>query len=136
MTTTTTTHPSPHDVLVRLYSAVNEGDALGAAALLHPDVVLHVPGEQPLAGDHIGAQGVLAFLTATSEAAERTEQVEVVDVLSGQHHAAAYCLATGRRSDRVELENRTVHLFRIDEGRIVEAWFHNWDQAAVDAFWS
>jgi ketosteroid isomerase-like protein len=134
--TTTTTHPTAHDVLVGLYTAVNEGDALAATAFLHPDVVLHVPGHQPLSGDHHGIDGVLGFLTASSAAAERTERVEVLDVLAGQRHAAAYCLSTGHRAGRVELENPTIHLFRIDEGRIVEAWFHNWDQDAVDAFWS
>jgi hypothetical protein len=30
----------------------------------------------------------------------------------------------------------TVHLLRIRDGRVAEAWFHNRDDAAVSAFWA
>ena len=33
------------------------------------------------------------------------------------------------------LDNSTVHLARVESGRIAEIWFHNFDQQAVDAFW-
>jgi uncharacterized protein len=124
------------DVVVGLYTALLSGDRSAAHAVLHPDAVLHVPGGHPLAGDHEGRDAVLAFVAASSMAADRSEQVDVLDLLEGETHVAALCLVTGLRDARPSLENRTVHLFRIDGHRIVEIWFHNWDQAAVDAFWS
>jgi hypothetical protein len=45
------------------------------------------------------------------------------------HHAA------GRRAGHADLDNFTLHLLRIESGRIAEIWFHNRNQPAVDAFW-
>jgi ketosteroid isomerase-like protein len=133
---TMTTETSHADVIVGLYTAVATGRPDAALPHLADDVVLHVPGGQPLAGDHVGPEAVVAFITASSAVADRTEHVEVLDVLVGGAHAAAYCHVTGSRPGGPDLDNRTVHLFRITDGRIAEVWFHNWDQAAVDAFWS
>lgn len=124
------------DLVVGLYTALLSEDRPAAHAALHPDVVLHVPGGHPLAGDHEGRDAVLAFVTASSAVADRSERVEVLDLLEGEAHVAALCLVTGLRGGRPSLANRTVHLFRIDGHHIAEIWFHNWDQAAVDAFWS
>jgi ketosteroid isomerase-like protein len=124
------------DLVVGLYTALLTGDRPAVHAVLHPDVVLHVPGGHPLAGDHAGRDDVVAFVAASSAAADRTEHVEVLDLLEGDDHVAALCLVTGLRDGRPALTNRTVHLFRVEGHRIAEVWFHNWDQAAVDAFWS
>lgn len=133
---TTTTHPTVAELLAGLYGAVAAGDPGAALPLLTPDVVLHVPGAQPLSGDHRGPQAVVDFITASSTMADRTEHVELIDLLVGGSHAAAYCHVTGTREGTKVLDNTTVHLFRIDGGQIAEIWFHNWDQLAVDAFWS
>ena len=37
----------------------------------------------------------------------------------------------GRRFEEVG-----VHVFELRDGKIAEAWFHDEDQAAYDAFWS
>lgn len=134
--TITTENPTAAELLAGLYQAVACGDLDAARRHLHPDVVLHVPGRQPLSGDHSGVDAVLAFVAASSTTAGRTEKIEVLDVLDGAEHAAAYCHVTGERDGRSMLENRTLHLFRVAGGQIAEIWFHNWDQEAVDAFWS
>lgn len=134
MTAITTT--SPTATVVGLYTALAAGDLDAAGRHLAPDVVLHVPGRQPLAGDHVGRQAVVDFVVASSATAGRSEEIELLDVLAGEAHVAACCRVTGRRDGRVALDNRTVHLFRLDGGVIAEIWFHNWDQVAVDAFWS
>jgi len=116
--------------------SVTAGDPAAALTHLTDDAVLHVPGRQPLSGDHQGPQAVVDFIAAGSTMADRTERVDVLDLLVGTDHVAAYCHVTGERDGRPVLDNRTVHLFRLAEGRIAEIWFHNWDQVAVDAFWS
>ena len=117
----------------RLYAAVADGDAAAAAAHLAPDAVLHIPGDNPLAGDHAGRGAILDVLARVRAGGER---IELIDVLAGQEHAAAYCRvrmeATGSSDG---LDNATVHLCRRAGDRGAEAWFHNRDQAAVDAFW-
>ena len=53
-------------------------------------------------------------------------------------NVAVCCHIRGRRLDRAVLENLTLHLYRVDGGRVPwEIWFHTRDQAAVDALpWS
>jgi ketosteroid isomerase-like protein len=122
------------ELIEALYGQLASGDAAAAAARLTPDAVLHIPGDNPLAGDHRGAAAILGVLARVDGLGGRTE---VVDVLAGRSYAAAYCRV---RTD-AGLDNATVHLFRMagDEmagDQVAEVWFHNRDQAAVDAFWS
>lgn len=128
--------PSTGDTVAALYTAVAEGDLNAAAALLDPDAVLHVPGTHAVAGDHRGRDAVLAFVTGISEVTDRTENVDVVDLMSGATHAAVYCRVSGTRAGHEDLGNTTVHVLRVDHGVVHEIWFHNWDQVAVDRFWS
>jgi ketosteroid isomerase-like protein len=127
---------SPIDVARRLYDAIDAGDLAAAVPLLADDVVLHVPGTHALSGDHHGLAGFAHFVSASAASAGGTEVVEVLDVLGGTDHAAVYCRVTATRPGREPLENMTVHLLRVADGRVVEAWLHNRDEAAVDAFWS
>lgn len=121
-------------VVLQLRAALESGDLATARGLLHDDVSLHVPGSHPTAGEYGGLQGILDFYEASAATGARTTR-DVVDVLEGVDHVAVYVLVTGRRPDREALENPTLHLYRLDGGRVAEIWFHNRDQAAVDAFW-
>jgi uncharacterized protein len=133
----TTPHPaSPSSVALALYAAVVDGDLERARAHLATDAVLHVPGDNPGAGDHAGIDAILAFVTRATSGPGATEQVEILDVLEGQQHAAVYCHVTGSSPDGPSLTNRTVHVLRVVEGHVTDIWFHNWDQRAVDEFWT
>ena len=133
--TNTTMTPTPGRLASRLSEALAAGDLRAAAEVLHPDAVLHVPGRHPQAGDHRGAVGIAQFVAASAATGGTTER-EVLDLLEGTDHVAAYCLVRGTRPGRAPLDNHTLHLFRIEDGRIAEIWFHNRDQSAVDEFWS
>lgn len=127
--------PPTAEIARRLYLALAEGDLAGAAAHLAPDVALHVPGTHALAGTHRGLDGVLAFVTGTRARTDDGEHVEVLDVLAGATSAAVHCRVTATRGDR-QLDNSTVHLLHLRDGRVTEIHLHNFDGAAVDAFWS
>ena len=124
---------TPITTAQRLYAAIAVGDLEEVAGLLDPDVVLRVPGDQPLAGTHHGIAGVLGFLAASAAVADAHEQIELLDLCGGAEHATAVCHVTGTRSGRADLDNLTVHVHRIVDGRITEIRFHNFDQANVDA---
>ena len=127
--------PSGADVLRRFYAALEIGDMATVAALMAPGVVLHVPGRNQLAGDYHGLEGIGRFAALSSAVAVGGTHVSVLDVMSGDGHVAALCRVEARRADGAPLENRTIHLARLEAGRVAEVWYHNFDQHAVDAFW-
>lgn len=137
-TTATTTPASPAtdvDVAVALYAAMAVHDIETAASLLDPAVALHVPGSHPLAGVHHGLDGVLAWAIGSTEVTDDGAHTEVVDVFSGPTGVAVLCRVTATRGERV-LDNTTIHLLRLRDGKVTEIRFHNFDGLAVDAFWS
>jgi ketosteroid isomerase-like protein len=124
------------DHVVTLYRALADGDVAGAAATLDDDVVLHVPGTHPLAGDHRGPDAVLGFVAATRARTDDAEQIEVLDVLAGERYVAVAARVHATRAGRAPLDNRTVHVLRLDAGRVAEIWLHNFDDLTVSEFWS
>jgi len=129
------TTPSDAGVLRRFYAALQAGDMTTVAALLAPGVVLHVPGRSRVAGDYHGLEGVGRFAALSGAIATGGTRLTVLDVLAGVDHAAVLCHVEGRRPGHAALDNRTIHLARLEAGRIAEVWYHNFDQHAVDAFW-
>ena len=128
--------PSPRDVAVALYAALLGNELDDARRHAHDDVVLHVPGTHPLAGDHRGPEALVRFVEASRARTDTGERIEVLDVLEGTEHAAAYLRVTAERAGKAPLDNMTVHLLRVVDGRVAEVWLHNWDHTAVDEFWS
>jgi len=135
-TSHSTSTVTPVDVARRLYAALAAGDLAVVADLVAPDVVLHVPGTHPLAGVHHGLDGFGRFSAATSALTDDGEHIEVVDILGSDERAAVYCHVTASRAGRAPLDNMTVHVLRIVDGRVTEAWLHNFDDVAVSAFWA
>ena len=130
------TETTDRELVVTLYRAVAEGDVALAAAALDDDVTLHVPGTHPLAGDHRGPEAVLAFAAATRALTDDGEQIEILDVLVGERYVAVAARVRATRAGRTPLDNRTVHLLRLDGGRVAEIWLHNFDDLTVSDFWS
>ena len=124
------------DLVLRLRAAQEAGDRDGMRSLVDERIALHVPGDHQTAGDYEGVDGLVAFAEASRATGATITARDVLDVLEGEDHVAVYCRIRGERPDRAPLHNLTLHLYRVEAGRVVEIWFHNRDQAAVDAFWS
>jgi ketosteroid isomerase-like protein len=138
MNITTDTYPttaSPREVTLALYTALLTNQLDEARRLTHDDVVLHVPGTHPLAGDHRGPEALVRFVEASRERTDAGEHIDVIDVLEGAGYAAAYLHVTAERAGKAPLDNTTVHLLRLVDGRVAEVWLHNWDNATVNEFW-
>jgi ketosteroid isomerase-like protein len=136
MTITAAIHDHDRDLVVRaLYAGMAGGDLRSMSDLLDPHVVLHVPGDHPLAGDHAGVAAVAGFIGATGALTTGGTRMELLDVLHGERYTAAYVRVTAERADRSALDTLNVHLLDVVDGRIREIWFHNGDQSVVDAFW-
>lgn len=101
-------------------------------AAITPDVVAHVPA----VGDLHGVDALAGFLAETTTKTDEGERFELLDTLVGETYVGLYFRITAERSDRKALDNLTVHLARLEGGRIAEIWFHNFDGPAVAAFWA
>ena len=127
---------SARDLVLGVYGALATGDLDVARTALHPDIALHVPGTHPLAGVHVGIDAFFGFVLGSRDLTEDGEDIELVDVLEGREHVGVYCTVRATRPGRPPLENRTVHLVRVREGRVADIWLHNFDDLSVNDFWS
>ena len=124
-------HPN-EDLLRREYDAFARGDVASLDDIFADDIVYHVPGHNPFSGDHRGKEAVYELFRLDRRASFRSE---IHDILANDRHAVALTVVKGARQGRV-LEDITVHVVHVVDGKITEAWFFPGDQAASDAFWS
>jgi uncharacterized protein len=128
--------PAGGDAVRSLYEAIGTADVDRLRAAVTEDAVLHVPGTHALGGDHHGPDGFVGFLAGSWQLTGGTERIELLDVLTGADHVAAYCRVRATRPDREALDNTTVHVLRMQGSRVAEAWLHNWDDEQVQRFWA
>lgn len=127
-------HPT-EDLLRRGFEAFGKGDMATIAELFADDVVWHVPGNNPLSGDHKGRDSVLAFLGKSAELSGGTLKLEVHDILANDEHGVALTRGSAQRGGK-SLDNNGVQVFHIRDGKVVESWLYAGDPAANDEFWS
>jgi ketosteroid isomerase-like protein len=130
----TGTHPNA-EAIRRGFEAFMRGDVEAARPLFAPDVVWHVSGHGPLAGDFHGFDDIARWggeLVARSGGTFREELLHVI-----ADDAWGYQLATFRaeREGR-KIEDRSVNVFRMHNGRVLECWVLFGDPAAFDAFFA
>ncbi len=121
-------HQTIHDV----GRAMSEGRWAEVFDAVSPSVVAHVPA----VGTMNGIDALAGFLLETAAKTDDGEHIELIDALVGETHAALYFRITATRPDREPLDNLTVHLARLEGGKITEIWFHNFDGPAVAEFWA
>lgn len=117
------------------YEAFARGDLEAIRRTWHPDVVWHAQRLGQLSGDHIGWDGFMAFIGQTMQLTGGTYRIEVKDVLASATGAAASVRSTAQRPDGRRLDSNQVHLFRVSDGKVAEAWQFI-DSADADAFWA
>lgn len=121
-------------LLERTYAVIEDGDLEQLEASLAEDVVLHMPGESPIAGDHKGRDEIFGFLTQLFDRSAGSFKIELHDVLSGNDHVVGLHTVGAEREGKV-LESREVLVAHVDDGKLSEIWIHPGDQYHVDAFW-
>jgi uncharacterized protein len=111
------------------------GDLEPVAELLAEDVVWRVPGRSPIAGEHRGRASVLRYFEQRRALARGTLRIEVRKSIADDD--AVVELADGRaRLGGAGAHWRTVGVYRIQGGRIAEAWLIPFDLEAFDRVWS
>jgi hypothetical protein len=110
------------------------GDPAGLEELMAPDIVWHVPGTSPIAGDHRGREAVMDyFRTRRRLAGGRLEIVQLAEVHDPE---VVVQLADGRAMlGGRDARWRTAGVYRVAAGRLAEAWLVPLDQARFDELW-
>ena len=127
----------PNEDLVRAASAAfGRGDlAVVRDQFLAENIVWHVAGTGPLAGDYQGVAQVMQLLGTISELSAGTVQAELHDVLSSSSHTVALAIIRAERAGK-QLELNVVHVIHAENGRATEVWTHSPDPATAAGFWS
>lgn len=126
----------PHlELLRRGYAAYGSGDLDTINELFADDIVWHVAGRSPLAGDYTGKEQVFGFFAKLQEMSEGTAKVEVHDLLANDEHGVAVVTETATRGG-AHHHGHATHLLHLREGKVTEFWDAQTDQYAVDDFWS
>lgn len=111
------------------------GDLAGVEELLAEDVVWHVPGTSPIAGDHRGRDAVIGYFRRRRELAGGA--IQIVKGGEAHHEEALVQLADGRAPlGGRDVVWRTAGVYRVAAGRIAEAWLVPLDQEHFDRVWA
>lgn len=100
-----------------------------------PEIVWHEPGRSPLAGDHKGPDGVLAFFGQLEERSGGTFEVEIVDTVADPERVVVF------QRERAERGGEAIGLlaavdFEIHYGKITEVTVYHSDTYRFDEFFS
>jgi ketosteroid isomerase-like protein len=116
-----------------LFAAIARADEAALRRLLADDVVVRFPGTGPFAGEHAGPEAVLALWARQRQhLIARAPSLETVDVLEGDDHVIA--MTRGRAEGIGGWE--TMNVYRLRDGRVVEASPIVRGLEAFDRFWS
>ena len=115
------------------FDAFAAGDLAAVRELSRPDAVWHAQRLGLLGGDHEGWPAVAAFFDRTMELTNGSFSVTIEDVLTDDSSVAAVARSRGERDGR-RLDDRQVHLFRLENGLVAEVWQFPGEDTV--AFWS
>jgi uncharacterized protein len=115
------------------YDAFSRGDMDAFNQLFADDIIWHVPGKSPIAGDHKGIDGVVGYFGRSMELSGGTFRVELHDVVASDDHVVGLHTATGEREGKTLHDNGAL-VFHIEGGKVKEVWQLSGDQYANDDF--
>lgn len=126
----------PNAALMRTVDeALVAGDFEGFLALHTEDVVMHVPGQSLVAGDHVGRDGIAAVFQREMAMLDAPPEMVPLDDLGSDDHAASVVIQRMQRNGR-SYEGLQVVIARVRDGLLSEVWFRPQDQGSFDDFFA
>ncbi|MGH2557082.1 MAG: nuclear transport factor 2 family protein [Actinomycetota bacterium] len=123
-------HPN-EEVARSATEALSKRDIEGFLGHHADDVVIHFPGQGPMAGDYRGKDQVGQLFQKQMQILDAPPEVETHDILANDEHAVV--LNSVRASFRGQmLEQRQIVVLHIRDGKIAEAWLQFSEQQAMD----
>jgi ketosteroid isomerase-like protein len=132
---------SPVELVAELHRRQGEmyaGGAVGPVVeLLAEDVVWHVPGRSPIAGEHRGTAAVIEYFERRRRLADATMRMHPGEVISEGDSVAQFVTGTAVLGGE-EVSWQTIGAYRLDaeHRRIREVWLVPLDADLFDRIWS
>ncbi|MGZ5293025.1 MAG: nuclear transport factor 2 family protein [Actinomycetota bacterium] len=111
--------------------AFSRGDMAAMLELVDDTVVWHAPGTNRFSGKFEGKAALIDRFTRMAEAGVVTT-LEIHDVVGNDDHVVALVNATVMSADGRSYQTPQVQAMHIRDGRCMEFWGMNQDQAAMD----
>ena len=127
----------PNEDLVRAASAAFGRGDLSALQeqFFAEDIVWHIAGSGPLAGDYEGVTQVIGQLSKISQLSGGTVQPQLQDVLVSDDQTVVHTTISAERAGK-QLQLNLVHVIHAENGKATEVWTSSSDPAAAAAFWA
>ncbi len=122
------------EVVQNFFAAYGANDLDGIAAVMDEDVQWHIPGRHPLSGTLNGRDEVLAFFDQLAVAGF---QAEPIYFGADENHVVDIHRGWANVEGKPNVDTTWALVYRIENGRIVEATNLSADQDAANTFfWS
>lgn len=116
----------------RTADALRARDRDALAELIHDEVVWHLPGTTPLAGEVRGREALFRWFDQLLQVTEGTFTLKEHDVLATDEHVVALSDMSAVR-EGVAVSVNVVSVMHFRDGQQQERWFHPSDLAVWDA---
>jgi ketosteroid isomerase-like protein len=122
-------------MIEKLYLDFSKKDWDAVLSACPDQMTFQIAGKSKLAGKYTKSNFVQEFATKLQELSGDTFQIDVHDVLASDRHATV--LATSRVVHQGKtIELRTVHVWRIENGKPVAGYEYPRDLYQFDAVWA
>ena len=128
------THPNA-DVIRKGFDAFVRGNMEAARSISRPDVVWHVSGGGPLSGEYRGFDAIARWGGRLLERSGGTFVEELVDIVANDVWAVQISDYRAERNGR-RIQDRSVNVYHMVEGRVAERWAYFSDVKGFDEFWA
>ncbi len=127
-------HPNALRILAAKEAVTPGRDLDPMFAVQAPDMVAHIPGTSPIAGEWRSRDALAAAVRGLGERAGDTIHI-APNVVATDGFAINVQRVTARRPDGRTLDTVLTEVWRLHDGVCVELWDHFEDLDAWDAFW-
>lgn len=111
------------------------GGAVDAVVeLLADDIVWHVPGASPIAGDHRGHDAVIEYFKTRRRIADNSMQLHLGEMLSEVDLVVQLVDGTAELGGE-SVSWKTVGIYKLEANRIAEVWLVSLDLQKFDRVW-
>lgn len=127
---------TPNDLVRAASAAFGRGDfSTLQSQFFADDILWHIAGTGPLAGDYEGMAQVLGALGKIAELSGGTVRPELHDVLISDDHTVVLVTMHAERGGK-QIQLDLVHVIHAANGKATEIWTHSSDPAAAAQFWA